>query len=268
MNPERAFPVPMESRGERWIRAAGGFSLAAGEVHVWRVSLSLPGESTATLAELLPADELERAARFHREEHRVHFIVAHAALRDILHRYLAEEPAAIPFLLNERGKPSLPPERNPGEIEFNLSHSGSLSLVALTRGVPVGVDVERIRPARDHEAVARRFFSENEVAGYFALPEEERRAAFFHIWTRKEAYIKALGVGLSAPLRSFTVNVSPGEPARLVEDRANPSHVGRWRLFDLPVGEGYRAALAVGKMDVTLRLFEWELAISARGNRD
>jgi len=222
------------------------------EVQVWRIGLEAEAEPH-TLSE----EERERAARFRFERHRRRFIAAHAALRGILSRATGQPPEALRFVSGPYGKPALEQSR----VRFNLSHSGELALVAVALGRDVGVDVELVRPEIAGERIAERFFSPGEVAALRAQPEEGRVEAFFHCWTRKEAFIKAKGEGLSHPLDSFDVSLIPGEPARLLATRPDPGEASRWSLIEVPVPPGYTAALAVEGPFLKLVLYDWPAEI-------
>jgi 4'-phosphopantetheinyl transferase len=187
-------------------------------VAVWEVSLT--AGAVDELEPLLSADERARARRFAFPRHRAAFVRGRAAVRGILAAYLDVEPAAVRFRYGERGKPELEPR---GDLRFNVAHSDELALVAVTRGRDVGVDVERVDRERDRR-VARRFFAASEHAAIEALPERERDLAFLRCWTAKEAYVKALGRGLSLPLDSFEVTVTP--PVRLVRPAAEAAAAG------------------------------------------
>jgi 4'-phosphopantetheinyl transferase len=185
------------------------------EVHLWTQPLDLTAHEVQRFCELLSDDERMRAARFHFERHRDRFIVARGRLREILGGYLNTDPKRIVFRYGEKEKPETT------GLKFNLSHSGGLAVYATTRDREIGVDVEEIRTEIAHERIPARFFCSNEVTSIRTTPAEEQALAFFRCWTRKEAYIKALGVGLSIPLNSF--DVSSGS-------------IGRWsiRSIDLP----------------------------------
>ena len=214
-------------------------SLATGEVHVWRLALDQPESVLTEFRRTLEADELERAGRFHFEKHRRHFVVGRGGLRHVLSRYLDVKPEELRFTYGAFGKPALVGD----ELRFNMSHSHGVALFAVAADRELGVDVEHMRADFASEDIARRFFSPVEVAAFGALQKEEQVAAFFRCWTRKEAYIKAIGRGLSEPLDAFDVTLAPGEAATLL--RASGQDVSRWSLFDLDVGEGYAGALLV-----------------------
>lgn len=247
--------------GSAWLPAPAAALPGAAEVHVWRASLDQAVPRVGALLETLQPDERERAARFRFEDDRNRFIAARGILRDILARALGSTPGAVRFVYGPWGKPALA-EPAPGDLQFNLSHSGGLALYALTCGRAVGIDVERIRPEVMREGIARRFFSPREVAALERLPEAERCAGFFRCWTRKEAYVKATGRGLLLPLDSFDVSLAPGEPAALLGTRPDPAEACRWSLMHLEPGNGWVGALAVEGHGLRLRCFEWAPADS------
>ena len=190
---------------------------------------------------LLAPDERERAGRFVFDYLRHWYTVSRGALRILLGRYLDTDPAGIRFEYGEKGKPRLAEK---SRIRFNASHSGDLAVYAVTLHCDIGVDVERIRPLASLHEIAARFFCAEETTELMALPEEQREAAFFRCWTRKEAYIKAIGDGLSVPLDDFAVSLRPGEPARLVHIGHDPAAAAAWTLQNLEALSGYAAALA------------------------
>ena len=213
------------------------------EVHVWRVPLD---DSRITeLRSMLSPDECARADRFHFDRDRNHFIVARSSLRTILGAYLKKNPPELSFSYSNYGKPSLFGEPASNELRFNLSHANELALIAVTRNRAIGVDIEFIRPEFASEEIAERFFSRAEVSALRALPADKQNEAFFNCWTRKEAYIKARGMGLSLALDQFDVSLIPGEPAALLNIREEGQEISNWSLYDLYPGNDYIAALAV-----------------------
>lgn len=222
-----------------WTEPRQSSSLGDCEVHVWRIELDQPADVLDKFRSVLEAEEIDRSNRFHFEQHQQHFVVSRGFLRHVVARYLGARPEALRFSYGAHGKPAL--ERS--GLRFNMSHSHSVALVAVAENKEVGVDVEHIRADFATEDIAQRFFSRGEVETLNALPAEEQVAAFFRCWTRKEAYIKAIGRGLSQPLHSFDVTLAPGERARLL--RADEDDTSRWYLSDLEVGQNYAAALAV-----------------------
>ena len=238
-----------------WEPTPADFSLRPGDVHVWRLSLQQEQELVQAHRRLLSADELERADRFRRREHGERYAVTRGFLRDLLARYLDRSPADLSFRYSDRGKPYLEHSAE-SAIEFNLSHSGGLALYALTRGRRLGIDIEVGDRRVAHEKISRRFFSAREVADLESVPAEARKQAFLNCWTRKEAYLKAIGSGLSAGLGGFSVSLMPGEPARLLEVQSDPEGAGRWQLRDLSAAGRYAAALCVEGADWRLQCFE------------
>ena len=208
--------------------------MAVVSVDLWPVGLRPDPSAQAGLEKLLSPAELARANRFHFTKDRQAYIAAHGALRTILASYLDCGPAEIDFASGTNGKPAV------AGIQFNLSHSADLGVVAVTPDRELGVDVELVDPQRANMDVARRFFSPSEVAVLQALPTDLQPAAFFNCWTRKEAYLKAIGLGLSVPLDSFDVSLGPGEPVRLLRGAD-----ARWSLHSFTPAPSYLGALAI-----------------------
>ena len=230
-------------------------TLRRDEVHVWRASLAQT--EVERFQELLSTDERERADRFRFSRDRDNFIVARATLRKILGQYLRVPPAQLRFSYNSFGKPELHPSTGDSALLFNLAHAGQLALYAITSGREVGIDVECVREDVDCGEIATHFFSRREVAALRALPSEAQTQAFFNCWTRKEAYIKARGAGLSLPLDKFDVSLSPHEPAALLSTQGGAQETAHWSLRELVPGSPYVAAVAVEGRDWQLRCWQW-----------
>ena len=229
--------------------------LPANEVHIWLAKLD--DYSAASLKLLLAEDELARATRFHFDRDRNHFIVARALLRKLLASYAGVGAAELRFSYAEKGKPSLE-ESQQGSLNFNLAHSHGLAIYGFSRGRELGVDLEFIREDLADEKIAERFFSPSEIDELRKLPAELRKQAFFDCWTRKEAYIKARGDGLSMPLDGFDVSLAPGEAAALLRNHKEPGEVTRWSMQSLTVPAGYVAALVAEGHDWQLKTFTLE----------
>jgi 4'-phosphopantetheinyl transferase len=242
-----------------WAAPPEQLTLLDDEVHVWRASLPWtppsPPPQLQSLRSLLAPDEVSRAQRFHFERDRASFIVARAVLRTILAAYLKLHPAQLRFRYNAYGKPALDDEASSG-LRFNLAHSHGLALYAVTRNREIGIDVEYMRADFAGDEIAERFFSAVEAIMLRALPFEQRTQAFFNCWTRKEAYIKARGEGLSFPLNSFDVSLIPGEQRVTLNVHENPSETARWSLWSLTPEEGYVAAVAVEGHGWNLRYWQ------------
>ncbi|HKY45037.1 MAG TPA: 4'-phosphopantetheinyl transferase superfamily protein [Pyrinomonadaceae bacterium] len=231
------------SKSTLWAPAPALLSLQGGEIHVWRVDLAQPEDVVQQFRSTLEDDEIHRADRFHFEKDRRAFTVSRGFLRHVLGLYLATRPEALRFTYGPYGKPALNGEHKNCSLRFNMSHSRAVGLVAVTEAKELGVDVEYIRSDFASEDIARRFFSPHEVAAFNALGNDLRVAAFFRCWTRKEAYIKAIGRGLSQPLEGFDVTLAPEAPPALL--RADEDDASRWSLSDIDVGSDYAAALVV-----------------------
>lgn len=229
-----------------WQYAPTHYLLSDHDVHVWQASLEVSEAEREQFRAVLSAEEQQRVDRFRFPKDRHHFVVSHGVLRILLGRYLAMPPQDIAFDFNQYGKPAL--SHSPGDqsLRFNLSHSGKLALYAFARHRDVGIDVEWIGRRLDQpEQIAERFFSPTENDVFRRLPEHQKRQGFFNCWTRKEAYIKARGRGLSLPLDQFDVTLRPGDPARLLATRDDPQYADRLAMQAIDPGEGYVAALVV-----------------------
>ncbi|HEV2800642.1 MAG TPA: 4'-phosphopantetheinyl transferase superfamily protein [Pyrinomonadaceae bacterium] len=244
---------------ETWLTQTTFAPLADGEVHLWRAPLAQMPATLERLHATLAPDETAKAARYRFQRHRDHYVAARGILRQLLGRYLDAPPERLRFTYSPYGKPALDPSTH-GEPDlcFNLSHSHELALYAFARGRELGIDIEHVRADLAGAEIAARFFSAREVSALRALPTEETRVrAFFNCWTRKEAYIKARGEGLSHPLDAFDVSLAPGDPAALLGTRGDPQELTRWTLHGLDAGEDYAAALAVRGSNHTLCLWQW-----------
>ncbi len=230
---------------------------AESEVHVWSLSLGLTPAALADAASLLDPAEAERAARFRFERDRHRFIAGRGQLRAILGSCLKADPAGLQFGCGPQGKPVLAGAGSRANWHFNLTHSADLALLALTRCGPVGIDVERIRPMTDAGRLVARFFSPRESAAFQALPAEQQPAAFFNLWTRKEAWLKATGRGLSQSLALVEVSFVPGEPARLLGLPGGAEALLRWRLDDLAPAPGFAGALVAPAQAQPQPLRQW-----------
>ena len=243
------------SQSSTWLPPPGALSLQSSEVHVWRVDLEQTEEAVNQFRKTLDPDELQRASRFYFERHRRAFVVGRGFLRDVLGRYLKSKPDVLKFSYGTYGKPALKSEHKDARLRFNLSHSHNVGLLAITADNHIGVDVEHNRADFATEEIARRFFSRCEVEVFNTLRKEEQVAAFFRCWTRKEAFIKATGRGLSQALDGFDVTLGPGVQAELL--RAEDDDASRWSLYDIDVGPGYAAALAVEGRILNLRFWQF-----------
>ena len=227
-------------------------ALRAEEVHVWLAKLD--DYSADSLRLLLAKDELARASRFHFDKDRNHYTVTRGLLRKLLAAYLSLPAGQLRFSYAEKGKPALE-ESQRSSLNFNLAHSHDMAIYAFSRNRDVGVDLESIREDLADEKIAERFFSPYEIDALAKLPAELRKQAFFDCWTRKEAYIKARGEGLSMPLNEFDVSLRPGEAAALLRNHKDPAEVTRWSMQSIAVPAGFVAALVASGHDWKVRVF-------------
>ena len=239
---------------ELWSLPPDDLTLAGRDVHVWRASLTVSEARLADFHAILADDERVRAARFRNPLHGAHYTVGRGVLRMLLGRYLRRQPPDIHFSYSGYGKPFIKDAAAP---RFNLSHSQEVALYAFTLRREIGIDIEYVRPVPSRDQIAKQFFSPNEIQALRALPAAQQDTGFFNCWTRKEAYIKAHGEGLSLPLHQFDVTLAPGEPAALLETRVALDRADRWTLQALWPGANYAAALVVEGRDWTLSTWQW-----------
>src|SRR5882757_3645072 len=240
-----------------WGGFNGSYVLPEDEVHVWRTTLDMVPSGFETLRQILSSDERERASRFHLAADQRRGVIGRGYLRLLLGRILDLPANKLQFEYDEFGKPSLIPDQGL-PLQFNVSHSGDLVLIAITIGRAVGVDVEKIRTDLDLDGIAARFFSASEYRILASLAGPGRYHAFFACWTRKEAYLKARGVGLSLPLDQFDVSFLPEEEPRLLATRPDPAEAKQWKLQRLDPSSGYAAALAAAGSAWKLRCWDWD----------
>jgi 4'-phosphopantetheinyl transferase len=193
-----------------WPIASAPPSLGLEEAHVWAVSLDQERASEEPFVSVLSDDERLRADEFRFEAGRRQFVITRGTLRMLLAQYLGERPQDVTFSVEAIGKPKLAALHAATDVRFNVSHSGTLALIAITRGCDVGVDVERNRTVKQLEQLARRYFHAQEIEGVLATPADKRNEAFLQCWTAKEAVLKAYGTGIAGCLDGFAVPL--GEP--------------------------------------------------------
>jgi 4'-phosphopantetheinyl transferase len=244
------------SSPDQWSASLAPFAITPREIHVWRARLDCSEIISQRLETTLAPEEIARADRFLFPRDRHHFVVARGILRQLLASYLKSSPAALEFAYHPRGKPYLILQPADPPLVFNISHSHDLSLLAFSLGRELGVDVEFVRRDIASEEIAVRYFAPREVVELQSLPLAARAEAFFLCWTRKEAYIKALGDGLQIPLSSFTVSLTPSRPETL-ESPDSPN----WKLRSLSPAPNYSAAVVGQGQDWHLRLFDWDSSL-------
>jgi 4'-phosphopantetheinyl transferase len=237
----------------KWEVPQATLTLGEGEIHVWRASIEIEPHVRAELEGTLSPDETLRAHRFHFSRDRNAFITARGILRRLLGMYLNRPARQVGFRYGRFGKPELCFQRSDQPIRFNLSHSHGLAVLAFSQGREIGIDLEFCRSDVATEKIVAHYFSAREIEEWRALPSESRAQGFFNCWTRKEAYIKALGEGLQVSLDSFDVTLTPGGPAmfrRGVESQ--------WHLCAFAAEKDYPAALAYSGSLCEVRFLSWD----------
>jgi 4'-phosphopantetheinyl transferase len=265
MNQNGDLTQPLDTE---WPLATAPLSFPTERVDIWRVHLDRsPLDGSLTQGPdtgVLSPDEIARANRFHFEKDRVHFVRCRTALRQLLGEYLGIPASEIQFRYSTNGKPQLEANLNPRALQFNVSHSADLAAIAIGSEHRLGVDLEKIRIDVDVVSLSTRFFSLRERAELQALPEHFRVSAFFACWTRKEAFLKATGEGLSFPLENFSVSVQPDSNPKLEEVNEDSKVGEQWFLADIHVGVDYRAALAIERRHTRLQTysFGWKFGVA------
>jgi 4'-phosphopantetheinyl transferase len=248
-----------------WLMAPAQVPLAEDEVHLWRAMLDHPQNGIAELADALSVDERDRARRIVVDRSRARFVAGRGVLRSVLSGYLGLTPKEVQFSYGPQGKPALAPEQAASRISFSLAHSRDCMLVAVTERRAVGVDIEFVRPVFDTMGLASRIFSAREQAELHALPPGQRLEGFFRGWTCKEAWLKALSLGLTWPPDWFSVALAPGTPSRLLEVQGDPEAPARWSLLCFKPAPGYLGALAFDGRDWQAVCLDFRLSGQASG---
>jgi 4'-phosphopantetheinyl transferase len=221
------------------------------EIHIWFSVLDQTETVLYEFLQTLSSDERMRAGRFHCYEDKKRYIARHGMLRMILGGYLGVKPSELRFYLGKNGKPAIAKTSGKGTIQFNLSHSNGVALFAFARNHEIGVDVEHIRDIPEMEQIVERFFSRKEKEAFRSLPLSQKREAFFNGWTRKEAFVKALGDGLSRPLYKFDVSLIPNESADLLRIESDSREASQWSIQNLNPAPNYKGAFAVKSHFIT-----------------
>lgn len=234
--------------------AGTGLGFREHNVHIWKLTLDLEPEALENARRVLSPAELARAYRFVflRDQHR--FVAARGQLRSILANYLGIKATAVDFRYGPYGKPELDVRGTEPLLHFNLSHSCGLGIVGVTHGRRIGVDIEKLKDNGDADGIVKTCFAQLEINDYFALPVSQRVSAFYRMWTRKESYMKATGLGMTQSLSQFAVSVKANEPVQLRHHNADSSEPMRWTLRDLEIDSAFAAALAVEGPLVSVRI--------------
>jgi 4'-phosphopantetheinyl transferase len=230
--------------------------LPTSELHVWSIPLDLPESDVSEASQVLSEDELSRAVRFHFALHRRRYIAGRSALRSILAAYVGKRAGDLKFFYGSHGKPHLAlPD---GGVRFNFSNSEGHAICAVMRDTEIGADLEMVRALSDYETIAEQFFSPGETKTLLSLPPGSRQEAFVNCWTRKEAFLKALGSGLALPLDSFEVSLRPGDPARLLSVGGNSAGASGWTLISMSPLPNFVASVAVRRQPRLIRTWTYQ----------
>jgi 4'-phosphopantetheinyl transferase len=245
-----------DARSDFWQIPTDWPVLDADHVHLWRVDLNQTDDLVARYSRVLAPDEEYRAGRFRFERHKRRFVVGRAILRQVLGRYLNLSPAHVAFGYGPKGKPFVDHSTD-HLIRFNLSHTEELMVLAVSLNREMGVDVEFMRPISDIDQLADHCFSEKELRTFKQLKSQHRRAAFFRCWTRKEAYVKAIGDGFSAPLKGFDVSFLPEAEARLLRVVADSEEADKWSMCSFEPALDVQGALVAAGNDWNAHFYRW-----------
>ncbi len=248
-----------------WPDAPPEIRLRPGEIHLWCAGLDVP-QAVESILSSLSADERERAAHFAKQLLRDRFVIGRGMLRAILAKYLATDPGELQFRYGGSGKPVLAPPWGSRGLHFNLSHCEGLGLLAVADR-EVGIDVECVRSVASMPELVERCFTVEEKAAWRELPPDAQPRAFFLAWTRKEAWLKAVGSGFSFPLDEVGVTFAPGELARVLSVRGDAAEAAGWWLNSCEPAAGHVAAVAVHGMPARVSRWRWELRAYLGGMR-
>ena len=240
-----------------WNNPPQTLTLSSQDIHIWRANLDLPSEQIERFFETLSADEKIRSERFHFERHRNFFIAARGILRAILSRYSELEPDEWRFNYGPRGKPEIAESCGVENLEFNVSHSEEIALYGITRASKIGIDIEKVRSLADAEQIAKRFFSPQEFTWLNQLPVSQKEAAFFSLWTCKEAYLKAIGEGLAFGLDQFQISFDSKNSPEIISIQGNQQVAIPWVLQQLNPVLGYVGSVAVKVDNPCFSYWQW-----------
>jgi len=256
--PVCALAEPLENHVQlMWPLSFASPQLGENDVHVWAFYLDVSPASLQRFESFLSLDERERASRFHFEQHRNRYVAGRGWLRELLGAYVDVSPDKIKFDYGLYGKPAFSQQSARKDIDFNLAHSDSFAVAGVTHTGPLGLDLERVRPLEDMGELVKRFFSQRESSLFEQLKREKQLSGFFNLWTRKEAWLKATGQGISHYLNQVEVSFLPEQSARLLKlpEGFPPAH--EWSLHDLNPGCGLKGALAIAAKEARISCWQW-----------
>ncbi len=238
-----------------WQTTPRDLEISSTHVDVWLTSTDPGEEQVQKYKKLLSATEIARADKFVPGHKRREYIITRGVLKQVLSRVTGLDASGLDFSYGDHGKPYLDINRAGKNIAFNVSHSHGMALVAITLGGRLGVDVEKIRPELDWLDLAERYFSASEYQALSKCPNDSSLMSFFTCWTRKEAFVKAVGDGIARGLSEFDVSIDPDESAGLLNIRWQGEDAAEWSIKNIPIHGDYVAALAVDRPDCLVRLW-------------
>ncbi len=239
-----------------WRKPPEDLQLDTAYIDVWRSRIDLAKSDVAAYAGTLSRQERERAAKFTFPDKYEEYVVTRGLLRKALSHVLKRSPGTFQFDYTASRKPYLSCSAGDAPVSFNVSHSHGQALVAISVDRNIGIDIEKIRAEVEYEKLARRFFSGAEFEALMRCPPEQRVVAFFATWTRKEAFVKAVGKGIAFGLSEFDVNVNPVEAPVMLATRWNPQHVSKWFMATVDTDENYQATLVADGGEFQMRLWQ------------
>ena len=250
-----------ENISQVWNNPVDQPQLDEAQVHLWRASLDLPLILIEQLASILTEDEIAKADKFHFPHHRRKFIAARGILRQLLGQYLQISPKNIKFQYGDRGKPYLTRATSGNSLEFNISHSQDYALYGFTHSHAIGVDIEHLRTMEDAAKIAQRFFSPQEFELVNCLSGEQQQRVFFKLWTAKEAYLKAVGIGLAGSLASIDISFDQAEIPCLKSIQGNAAETAPWSMYPCMPALGYVGAIAIKSKIAPqqIKYWNWQL---------
>ena len=240
-----------------WNAPSTQLLLSMNDVHIWRAGIDLPSKRVQEFKGSLSTEERIKADRFRFEQDKSRFIAARGILRRILACYLGVDPGTIRLCYEKDGKPRLQNAFGKTGIQFNLSHSEGLAFYVFAEGHEVGVDVEYMREISEMEQIVEQFFSVTERVFFGTLPTSEKQETFFNWWTRKEAFTKATGEGLSYPLDRFDVSAGPGKSVGLLTILGDTKEASRWSMWDVRPAEQFAGAVVVEGEGWDVQYWQW-----------
>ena len=235
---------------------ASGVELGESDVDLWKVSLDMPRNQIDELYYTLSGVEQRKADYFRFAEQRSSYIISYGILRKVLGAYLKMNPVELNFNYGKNGKPVLAGVPSDEMIHFNMSSSRNLTVIAISRYYEIGIDIEYIGDIPEIDRTANQFFSKAEADVFHALPVYEKTKAFYNCWTRKQAFLKAIGNGSLYPLKTFDVTLAPHEPAQLLRVKGKPQEASRWSIQAIMPETNYTGAIAVRNFNFQLKIYE------------